>query len=376
MPPVITQSALAQRLEISTATVSKCLSNDAAVSPQTRARVLELADELGYRPPRSGRTRRRKSKAGARKQSIGVLIRTGGEAGYQAHRLALLEGLSIAARQCDVRLTLDSLTRQDEQTVLDDPQRLPLLRGDRPDGLILWQAFADLRPAVDRLSLVVPCVSVNNHYQAGLRVDAVAPNHFDGIVTLVEHLHTLGHREIGLVGDLHQRVWGPQRTGAFLQAMLKLDLADDPPRRVDTGGEGGTAAALDRAERLTRGGVTAWVALASGIGHAMRDHLMRAGLNVPGRVSIVACGSGGSDTPEITSLRAPWREIGRHAIRRLLDRIRHPHEPGRRVLLDCELLIGQSTAPPPAHPDSSTPATPPDPFPSVSGAADSCPSFS
>ncbi len=328
--------------------MSKCFSGDSSISPATRARVLELADQVGYRPPR--RSVSGASRSGKRPvKTVGVMLRLGDEAGYAGHRMQLLEGLSAAARQHQVRLTLEPLTANDEQTLLDDPKRLPLMWGGRPDGLIVWHAFASGARAVERLAELGPCVTVNNHYFPGLRVDAVSPNHFDGIVSLVEHLHGLGHRRIGLLGNLHQHVWGPQRAGAFLAAMLKLGLPDDPSLRLDTGHKRcNRSGATRRAVELTRGDVTAWVAMHLGDARLLQRTFADAGISVPAGVSIVSLGSAdaaGDGLPPLTQLTAPWRDIGRHALLRLLDRFSHPGETGRRVLLDYELTPGQTTGP-------------------------------
>ena len=342
----ITQADIAAKAQVSVATVSKCLASDPSVSPATRARVLDAADRLDYSPPRRGKTSHKKNR------TLGVLMRSGSEAGYAPHRMELLEGLSAAARERGVRLAIDTLDEADEQIVLDDPQQLPLLRGDRPAGLILWQAFEKPREAVDRISLLGPCVLVNNNFRPELRADAISPNHFDGMVMLAEHLHGLGHRRIGLIGDLHQRVWGPQRTGAFLQAMLKLDLPDDPSLRLATGrSDQHMDEASDTAIQLTRSGVTAWIALKAETGWRLQRRLREAGFAIPGDVSLACVGSAPSpdaDLLPITGLRAPWREIGRHAVLRLLDRLDHPEEPGRRVLMNYEFIPGATTASPPA----------------------------
>jgi LacI family transcriptional regulator len=45
----VNQQTLADRLGLSRATVSRCFTNHRAINPSTRARVFDLAAELGYR---------------------------------------------------------------------------------------------------------------------------------------------------------------------------------------------------------------------------------------------------------------------------------------------------------------------------------------
>ncbi|MBW8803898.1 MAG: LacI family DNA-binding transcriptional regulator, partial [Catenulisporales bacterium] len=63
---------LARRSGVSPATVSRALNDRAEVSPQTRRRVLELAEELGYSPNQPARTLVRR-----RSDMIGLIWDTG-----------------------------------------------------------------------------------------------------------------------------------------------------------------------------------------------------------------------------------------------------------------------------------------------------------
>jgi DNA-binding LacI/PurR family transcriptional regulator len=79
-------------------------------------------------------------------------------------------------------------------------------------------------------------------------------------------------------------------------------------------------------------------------GHLMRTLLAR-GVRIPEEARIV-----GIDDVRyaallpvpLTTIHQPCREIGRAALRVLLERLAHPKMPARDVLLDCELVIRRS----------------------------------
>jgi LacI family transcriptional regulator len=73
------------------------------------------------------------------------------------------------------------------------------------------------------------------------------------------------------------------------------------------------------------------------------------GIEVPGGLSVV----GFDDLPEaarvnpaLTTVRQPLREMGRVAVNQLLSRLDDAGQPPARVVLDTELIVRASTAPP------------------------------
>ena len=55
----------------------------------------------------------------------------------------------------------------------------------------------------------------------------------------------------------------------------------------------------------------------------------------------------GDDVPIFTATRSSVRDAGERLADLLLDRIRDPLAPPRQVLLEAELMVGQSTGPAP-----------------------------
>jgi LacI family transcriptional regulator len=57
----------------------------------------------------------------------------------------------------------------------------------------------------------------------------------------------------------------------------------------------------------------------------------------------------GPDIPIFTSLRASVRDMGRQAAQMVLDRIADRTLPARQVLIEADLVVGQSTGPAPVR---------------------------
>ena len=52
--------------------------------------------------------------------------------------------------------------------------------------------------------------------------------------------------------------------------------------------------------------------------------------------------------PALTTVRQPLREMGRVAVNQLLGRLDDPRQEPARVVLETELIVRGTTAPPPA----------------------------
>jgi LacI family transcriptional regulator len=143
---------------------------------------------------------------------------------------------------------------------------------------------------------------------------------------------------------------GHLRHRGFVEAMEAAGLTVDPGHVsyadafTEPQGARACGEVLDHEPR-----VTAIVAANDRLAMGCYDTLERRGLTCPGDVSIV----GFNDMPFIdrlqpplTSVRVPQREIGAAAADLLLAQLSGDGDPVRQILLEPELVVRASTAPP------------------------------
>jgi DNA-binding LacI/PurR family transcriptional regulator len=100
--PRVTIEVLAERLGLSTASVSYALNGLPGVSEATRTRVMALASELGWRPNVGARSLSR-----ARADAVGLVLPRGAEdLGAEPYYMALLAGIESALAEADTALML------------------------------------------------------------------------------------------------------------------------------------------------------------------------------------------------------------------------------------------------------------------------------
>jgi len=343
----INQDEIAKQLGISRTTVSRSFSNHPAVNPETRALVLALAEEVGYRYsiPRSGRIRER-----LRANTIGVLIGTARIESELAQTFqSVLKGISERAATDQVTLDVSYV----------DPVRLDMktrgsailqrIRSSHWSGMILVYPFPEA--SVRTLAKVRPSVSIAEDYP-DCGVDCIDTDQSNGIYSLIRHLRALGHERIGFL-TWHYPVaarWAHRRFGAYVESLARLELDYDPDwvinvrrsRRVDV-----SALAEMVVTRIRRDGVRAWVCAADHQAYTLINHLEKHGIRVPEDCSIT--GFDGIEVPAgrlaLTTVRVPFEEMGISAVIRLVGRIQDASAPRRYNLVAGRLVEGQTTAP-------------------------------
>jgi DNA-binding LacI/PurR family transcriptional regulator len=349
------QQLIANRLKISRATVSRCFTNHPGISPLTRARVFQLAAEIGYvhlqmRSVRDDPAKRRKKRT---KRLFGVLICSTEEehnrTDYQNPSEQILAGVTDCAllneAAVEVHLIDPAQCRPDHPAY----QRIEKLCR-KWDGLLLVYPFPD--PVLNRLAPIVPLVSLVEQFDHS-GIDCVDVDHYKGISSAVEHLVAHGHKRIGFFTRLYEveASWSFRRYAAFMEAMvrMRLPVATEDIVNVFPSHEGDDASSIDYAVKRTRAGVTAWVCAADHQAYELIGGLARRGIDVPGKVSVT--GFDGIATPpgspELSTVMIPFREIGDTGTRRLVDRADKRFGSTQHVLIDCRLREGATVGPPP-----------------------------
>jgi len=216
----------------------------------------------------------------------------------------------------------------------------------RVEGLILV-ALTDQALLEDLARRGKP-VCLVDHFSERARVDCVRVDSSGGSRLALEHLFTLGHRDIAFINTEPGSV-NPSRLRGYEEFLRERGL----PRRAEwivsgEGVRGGAEAAMRLMAVKDR--PTAILAFSDAQALGAMQALLRFGLRVPEDLSIV--GTSGLESPvtvglpALTCVRFDSAELGRTAVRFLLERIADPKLPPRQTQLLGTLDLAASTAPP------------------------------
>jgi DNA-binding LacI/PurR family transcriptional regulator len=323
---------VAARAGVSRQLVSLIFRNEPGASAETRARVLNAAEELGYRPDTAARMLRRKNS-----NYLGVLFRP-----QHAPESDVITGIYQEAAEFGYDVVLSAVTPdRDEQTAVKE------LLGYRCEALIVIGSHMGAGE-LKQLAARVPVVSVGGG-RADLKTgcDIVRSAGDVGVAQAVDHLVELGHRHIAYVH-------GPRMPSAkvrhegYLRAMRRHKL---PAQTVMTPDDYIEESGAGAAETLLSDEVLP-TAVVAGNDHAalgLIHVLLRAGVTVPQHMSV----TGFDDSRiaqlsyvDLTTVHQDGMEMGNVAVRAAAERITGARADPTETVIMPALVVRGSTAPP------------------------------
>ena len=191
MAKTVKMSDIAQRLNVSTVTVSKALSDQKGVSDEMRNKIKKLAVELGYQKPIA------KQEDRSRSFNIGVIVPEDYIEKYQTFYWEMYQEINMAAVKNNSFVMLEVLNAADEKAVV--PPKL--LKESKIDGLIVLGGLRSEYLRMIKEHYATPTVYVD-FYDPSIKEDCVISNSFYGSYTLTNYLFDKGHTNIGFVGTV------------------------------------------------------------------------------------------------------------------------------------------------------------------------------
>lgn len=320
---------------VSVKTASRALGGEPRVAADTRSRVRDAAEQLGYRLNGVARELRRGADTST---LVGLLI--GDLANPFYSRLA--GGLERELRTRGLQLITAS-TDEDP----DWERRLAdVLLERRVRALVIASTATEHAHFAAECRHGIPFVFVDRP-PVDLAVDTVLLDNHHGARRAGAHLTALGHRRIGVVGDLSRLSTHRQRLDGFAEAMRAAGVANWADYLVENAHD---VAAAEQAVRALLQRDPAPTALFT-MNNLLTLGALRALRGHPAPPALV--GFDDVDLGEVlgvTVVAHDPEDMGRWAARLLLDRIGGEQGPARHVVIPTRLLARGSGERPPAAP--------------------------
>ncbi len=326
---------VAREAGVSYTTVSRVLSGYEFVKESTRYRVMEAVERLGYVANLHARKLR-----GGRSQVVGLLVP------HLEHNYVstIMQGIDEELERANYDLMLYTTHRQRDK----ESMYVSIIANGLTEGLLL---VAPLIPASyldilrERKFPYVLIEQVDATEQSAV-VDAT---NWQGAYDATRYLNQLGHTRIAFIAGLSDARSAVERLAGYKEALADCDIPFQEGLVVEgnygqKGGYEATIALLQHMRPLPTAIFAANDLSAFGAMDAVRD----SGLRIPEDISIL----GFDDIPQaslvypkLTTVRQPLEQMGRVAVKMLLEQIEGRRRLPQRVTLATQLIIRDSCAP-------------------------------
>jgi LacI family transcriptional regulator len=331
---VATIADVAQRAGVSVSTAGRVLSGSGYAGEQTRQRVLEAAEELGYVANHVARSLRLRHT-----NMIGLLIADVENSFYSV----IAKGVESICKEAGYHVVLCNSN--------DDPKEereyLEVLEGIRVDGLIITPTSHNRR-LLERLRQKGIVIVQMDRTVEGFRSDAILVDNEAGAAHAVSHLIAAGHTRIGIMTGPLDVTTGRERLRGYERALGEHGI-ERHASLVRTGSFRRDRAIQDAKELIGAEPRPSAIFAANNIlAEACLLALAERGLRVPRDVSVVAF----DDTPwmsmmnpPVTTIRQPTPDMAHSGAELLLRRLRSPSAaPPATMVFQAELVARGSVA--------------------------------
>ncbi|MFJ9020477.1 LacI family DNA-binding transcriptional regulator [Streptomyces sp. NPDC102259] len=332
-----TLAVVAREAGVSVPTASKVVNGREDVAPETRRRVTEALDRLGY-------VRRPRFDASKPPRIIDLVVHSL-DSSWSG---AVLHGVEEAAYDAGLDVVVSAAL---SRTRVGRPQRgwLDKLTVRGSAGVLFnlteltGSQYAWLEQHRTPFALIDPVV------EPPPGVVSVGAANWQGGVTATEHLLALGHERIAVIAGPRRKMCSSARVAGYRSALASAGVAFRPEYLRDGGFD--ESVAHRRMQELLDLPAPPTAVFVCSDRMALGAYLALAerGLRIPYDVSVV----GFDDLPEsrwttpaLTTVRQPLAEMAATGLRLLLRMMDGEHPEGTRTELSTRLVERASTAPP------------------------------
>lgn len=297
----ITIKDIAEKASVSISTVSRVLNGNAPVAESTRQRIMEIIDELGYKPNLFAQ-----GLAGGQSRTIGILTQLIGSPFFDVILRGILKGINGSGYS---PLFADGgwNSAKDEAAIQTFMQR-------QVDGLIVLSGSTSDQ-YLQEVSRQIPLIMIGRKIP-DLLDRCLVFNDFDDAKTATQFLIQAGHRRIAHISGLVDHIDAIERRSGYLEALKEAGIPQNPDLIVE--GDFTEPSGMMAVEMLLSRGMSFSAIFAANdqMAYGARLALYRRGLRVPEDVSLVGFDDQAPSAymiPPLTTIRRPPLEIGEQA---------------------------------------------------------------
>ncbi|WP_347550809.1 LacI family DNA-binding transcriptional regulator [Pseudalkalibacillus hwajinpoensis] len=329
----VTIKDVAKLANVAPSTVSRVIANNSRISEQTKRRVREAMEYLGYHPNYNAR-----SLANRSTQTIGLVMPSSADKVFQNPFFPeVLRGISTKAHEKDYTIYISTGSKEEE--ILEGV--MGMVHGRRVDGIVMLYSRIDDKIMTFLEEQNFPFTVIGKPLANPDSITHVDNDNFRAAKDVTEHFISKGHERIAFVGGNLDLVVTVDRLSGYEKALREANILhnDDYVVHVEFLKEGGQEAVMElfTLEEPPTALVVADDLMALGI----MSKLDEMGLSVPEDVSIISFNNvmlAEYASPPLTSVDINIFQLGYEAVNCLLEKIHDPDSGNKRVCVPHKVV--------------------------------------
>lgn len=329
----VTMRDIAEKIGVSSVTVSKALNDKEGVSDHLKEKIKELADEMGYRYNTTA-----KSMKNGLTYNIGVVIpeRFSGEE-TQSFYFRAFQEIAKHLEKFGYDGILNILSNKDEEDL-----RLPRLYSEQKvDGFIfLGQLSAEYIQKVKETNMKKVFL---DFYDEHNEIDSVITDNFYGAYEITNYLISKGHQCIGYVGNLYATSSIQDRFLGYYKSLLEHRIPLNPEWVIDDRDSRGKYIKFKLPEELP----SAFVCNCDQVAHLLIKRLNVEGYQVPEDISVVGFDNDIYATitePKLTTIEVDINEMVAQSVKLIIEKVQGSTRDFGRTSVKGKIITRDSVA--------------------------------
>lgn len=329
----VTVKDVAKHAGVSPSTVSRVCNNNPAISKETRDRVLQAIEDLGYELPTA-----QEAPAVRTIKNIGIVLPPSDREAYEnTFYLKAIRGISQICNQRQVANTI--VTGKDYEEILQSIQTLHC--SNSVDGFIMLYSRKDdivvnylceyglLYVVVgkpDELTNQTICID-NDNLLAGREA--------------TDYLYNLGHRRIGYIGSINDFMYASDRRAGYQLSHLlhNLPVRQDYCVEIESVNDAQSDDLIKMLSLTDR--PTAFVVSDDMLALALERCCVQMGLSIPNDISIIAFNNSlytQLASPQLTAVDINSYQLGQEAAAQIINHAENPNMSATKIVVPHRIV--------------------------------------
>ncbi len=335
----VTIKDVARLANVAPSTVSRVIADSPRISEETKQKVKNAMEQLGYHPNLNARNLASKST-----HTIGLVMPSSKDVGFQNPFFpTALQGISEGAQE--KHYALHMTTGKSEEEILEAV--IQMVQGRRVDGVVLLTSRVEDKVISYLKARKFPFVLIGKPYKDMEEITHVDNDNVRAMKEATEYLIQLGHQQIAFIGGTRELIVTVDRQNGYEKALREagISVKNEYIVHEEFLREGGQEAV--RELMALNVPPTALVVADDFMALGVLNTLDELGLKVPEDLSIISFNNvllAEMAKPPLTSVDINIFELGYQAAKNLIQMIENEKEPTKRLIISHRLVERSSCA--------------------------------